>query len=152
MKQIAGQSEEESFDVLHFKDGRIVERYSLPQRIRGETVGRVWSFRDVTERRELEHQLRQAQKMESIGRLAGGVAHDFNNILTVITGRVDFLIGAPNLVADQEGDLDEIKIAADRAGDLTRQLLAFSRKQLLQPRVVDLNRQASTSSSPCCVG
>jgi two-component system, cell cycle sensor histidine kinase and response regulator CckA len=138
--QIDGQPEEESFDVLHFKDGRIIERYSLPQHIRGETVGRVWSFRDVTERRELEHQLRQAQKMESIGRLAGGVAHDFNNILTVITGRAEFLIGASNLIGEQEGDLQEIKIAADRAGDLTRQLLAFSRKQLLQPRMVDLNR------------
>jgi two-component system cell cycle sensor histidine kinase/response regulator CckA len=139
--KINDQPEEESFDVLNFKDGRIVERYSLPQHIRGETVGRVWSFREVTERRELEHQLRQAQKMESVGRLAGGVAHDFNNILTVITGRVDFLIGAPNLIGDQEGDLQEIKIASERAGDLTRQLLAFSRKQLLQPRLVDLNRE-----------
>jgi len=139
--QINGQPEEESFDVLQFKDGRIIERYSLPQHIRGETVGRVYSFRDVTERRELEHQLRQAQKMESVGRLAGGVAHDFNNILTVITGRVDFLIGSSNLIGDQEGDLREIKVASDRAGDLTRQLLAFSRKQLLQPRMVDLNRK-----------
>jgi PAS domain S-box-containing protein len=139
--QIRSEPETESFDVLSFKDGRIIERYSLPQRIRGETIGRVWSFRDVTERRELEHQLRQAQKMESIGRLAGGVAHDFNNILTVITGRADFLIGAPNLIGEQEGDLQEIKTAADRAGDLTRQLLAFSRKQLLQPRLVDLNRE-----------
>ena len=141
IEQIAGQSEEESFDVLQFKDGRVIERYSLPQHIRGETVGRVWSFRDVTERRELEHQLRQAQKMESIGRLAGGVAHDFNNILTVVTGRVEFLIGASNLNGEQERDLQEIKIAADRASDLTRQLLAFSRKQLLQPRLVDLNRK-----------
>jgi two-component system cell cycle sensor histidine kinase/response regulator CckA len=139
IKQIYSQPEEKSFDVLHLKDGRIFERYSLPQRIRGETVGRVWSFRDVTERRQLENLLRQAQKMESIGRLAGGVAHDFNNILTVIIGRVDFLIGATNLNDDQDGDLQEIKIAADRASDLTRQLLAFSRKQLLQPRVVDLN-------------
>jgi two-component system cell cycle sensor histidine kinase/response regulator CckA len=141
IEQIYGQPEEESFDILHFKDGRIIERYSLPQHISGETVGRVWSFRDVTERRELEHQLRQAQKMESIGRLAGGVAHDFNNILTVITGRADFLVGASNLIGEQEGDLQEIKTAADRAGDLTRQLLAFSRKQLLQPQMVDLNRK-----------
>jgi two-component system cell cycle sensor histidine kinase/response regulator CckA len=139
-RQINSQPEEKSFDVLHLKDGRIFERYSLPQRVRGETVGRVWSFRDVTEHRQLENLLRQAQKMESVGRLAGGVAHDFNNILTVITGRVEFLIGASNLTADQEGDLREIKTAADRAGDLTRQLLAFSRKQLLQPRLVDLNR------------
>jgi PAS domain S-box-containing protein len=139
LDRIYGQPEEESFDVLHFKDGRIIERYSLPQRIRGETVGRVWSFRDVTERRELEHQLRQAQKMESIGRLAGGVAHDFNNLLTVISGRIDFLVGAPNLTHEQEEDLHEINKAQERAGDLTRQLLAFSRKQLLHPQVVDLN-------------
>ncbi len=144
IKQIYSRPEEKTFDVLHLKDGRVFERYSLPQRIRGETVGRVWSFRDVTERRQLENLLRQAQKMESIGRLAGGVAHDFNNILTVILGRVDFLIGAPNLNADQDVDLQEIKIAADRAGDLTRQLLAFSRKQLLQPRIVDLNAKLDT--------
>ena len=144
IKQIYSQPEEKTFDVLHLKDGRVFERYSLPQRIRGETVGRVWSFRDVTERRQLENLLRQAQKMESIGRLAGGVAHDFNNILTVILGRVDFLIGAPNLDGDQDVDLQEIKIAADRAGDLTRQLLAFSRKQLLQPRIVDLNAKLDT--------
>jgi two-component system cell cycle sensor histidine kinase/response regulator CckA len=137
--QIYGEPEEESFDVLHFKDGRIIERYSLPQRIRGETVGRVWSFRDVTDRRELEHQLRQAQKMESIGRLAGGVAHDFNNLLTVISGRIEFLVGAPNLTREQEEDLQEIHKAEERAADLTRQLLAFSRKQLLHPQVVDLN-------------
>ena len=137
--QINSQPEEETVDILHFKDGRIVERYSLPQRIRGVTVGRVWSFRDVTERRELEDQLRQAQKMESIGRLAGGVAHDFNNLLTVISGRVEFLVGAPNLTHEQEEDLHEIDKAQERAGDLTRQLLAFSRKQLLHPQVLDLN-------------
>jgi PAS domain S-box-containing protein len=139
MNQIYAQPEDESFDVLQFKDGRIVERYSLPQRIRGETVGRVWSFRDVTERRELEHQLRQAQKMESIGRLAGGVAHDFNNLLTVISGRVEFLVGAPNLTQEQQVDVHEIGKAQERAADLTRQLLAFSRKQILHPHVVDLN-------------
>jgi two-component system, cell cycle sensor histidine kinase and response regulator CckA len=139
IKQIYGQPEEESFDVLHFKDGRIIERHSLPHRIRGQTVGRVWSFRDVTERRELEHQLRQAQKMESIGRLAGGVAHDFNNLLTVISGRVEFLVGAPNLTQEQQVDIHEIGKAQERAGDLTRQLLAFSRKQILHPQVVDLN-------------
>jgi PAS domain S-box-containing protein len=139
MNQIYAQLEEESFDVLHFKDARIIERYSLPQRIRGETVGRVWSFRDVTERRELEHQLRQAQKMESIGRLAGGVAHDFNNLLTVISGRVEFLVGAPNLTQEQQVDVHEIGKAQERAADLTRQLLAFSRKQILHPQVVDLN-------------
>jgi len=97
-------------------------------------------MRDVTEQSALEGELRQAQKMESVGQLAGGVAHDFNNLLTVITGRIDFLIGAPNMNDEQESDLVEIKMAAERAAELTRQLLAFSRKQLLQPRVLDLNR------------
>ena len=140
VKETYAQPEADSFDVLHLKDGRTFERYSLPQRVGGKTVGRVWSIRDVTERRRLEDLLRQSQKMESIGQLAGGVAHDFNNLLTVINGRVEFLVGAPNLISEQEEDLQEIQKAAERAGGLTRQLLAFSRKQLLQPRVVDLNQ------------
>jgi signal transduction histidine kinase len=140
VKETYAQPEADSFDVLHLKDGRTFERYSLPQRVGGKTVGRVWSIRDVTERRRLEDLLRQSQKMESIGQLAGGVAHDFNNLLTVINGRVEFLVGAPNLISEQEEDLREIQKAAERAGGLTRQLLAFSRKQLLQPRVVDLNQ------------
>ena len=102
--------------------------------------GLVINLRDVTEQAALEGDLRQAQKMESVGQLAGGVAHDFNNLLTVITGRIDFLIGAPNIDEEQQADLAEIKKAAERAAELTRQLLAFSRKQLLQPRVLDLNR------------
>ena len=105
--------------------------------------GLVVNLRDVTQQVALESELRQAQKMDSVGQLAGGVAHDFNNLLTVIAGRVDFLLEASNLDAEQASDLAEIKKASERATELTRQLLAFSRKQLLQPRVVDLNRMVN---------
>jgi PAS domain S-box-containing protein len=93
---------------------------------------------DVTEQLELEQQLRQSQKMEAIGRLAGGVAHDFNNLLTAIGGYSDFLLRdlGDDPIAQSAV---EIKKAADRAASLTRQLLAFSRRQVLQPRVLDVN-------------
>jgi signal transduction histidine kinase len=93
----------------------------------------------VTRERGLEEEVRQAQKMEAVGRLAGGIAHDFNNLLTAIVGYVELIEDAlaPNsAVAD---DVAEIRRAANRASDLTRQLLAFSRRQVLKPRVLDLN-------------
>jgi len=93
--------------------------------------------RDITERINLEEQLRHSQRMEAVGRLAGGVAHDFNNLLTVIIGRAEILLGR---VADERGrrDLDLIRQTGSRAAALTHQLLAFSRKQVLQPKVIDL--------------
>ena len=93
---------------------------------------------DVTEQRQLEEQLQQAQKMESIGRLAGGVAHDFNNLLTVINGMADLVIG--NLAEDdpRRRDLEQIRLAGDRAAALTGRLLAISRRQILKPEVIDL--------------
>ena len=94
---------------------------------------------ETTEMRTLEQQLLQAQKMEAVGRLAGGVAHDFNNLLTVIRSYSELLL--LDLPSDdaRRTEVDEIKSAADRAAALTRQLLAFSRKQVLQPRIVDIN-------------
>ena len=103
-------------------------------------------IRDLTERhtseealRQSEAQLRQAQKMEAIGRLAGGVAHDFNNVLTAIFGYADLLMDSFEPQHPGRADVLEIRRAAERAANLTRQLLAFSRKQVLQPRRVNLN-------------
>ena len=105
----------------------------------GAAIGVQGTARDVTERKQLEEQLRQSQKMEAIGRLAGGIAHDFNNLLTAINGYSELSM---RRLADEDplfGNLQEIKKAGDRAASLTRQLLAFSRKQVLQPKVLDLN-------------
>jgi PAS domain S-box-containing protein len=139
VKELYSSPEQNSFDTLEFKDGKIFERYSQPQRLAGNSVGRVWSFRDITERRHLEESLRQSQKMEAIGQLAGGVAHDFNNILTVIMGYGDFLSDKIPKDDPMHNDLTEIKRASERAASLTHQLLAFSRKQVLSPKILDLN-------------
>ncbi|MBI1728374.1 MAG: PAS domain S-box protein [Candidatus Rokubacteria bacterium] len=94
---------------------------------------------DITERKKLEIQLIQAQKLEAIGQLAGGVAHDFNNLLTVILGRCALVLGSLPPDASPRRDIDLIQKTADRAVALTRQLLAFSRKQILEPKVLDLD-------------
>ncbi|HEY6801997.1 MAG TPA: response regulator [Pyrinomonadaceae bacterium] len=97
------------------------------------------SMEDVTERALLESQLRQSQKLEAVGMLAGGIAHDFNNLLTVIGGYCELSLSRLNERDPLYRNLSEVSKAATRAGVLTRQLLAFSRKQVLQPRVIDLN-------------
>jgi len=95
--------------------------------------------RDITERLQLEERIRQAQKMESVGRLAVGIAHDFNNLLTVINGYADMLLHAPALNDEDRGLAHQILDAGNRAAGLTHQLLAFSRKQVLRPGVLSLN-------------
>jgi two-component system, cell cycle sensor histidine kinase and response regulator CckA len=122
------------------KEGRTIscEWYNTPLvDDSGRVLGVASLAHDVTERVMLEDRLRQSQKMEAIGRLAGGVAHDFNNLLTVIIGYAQLLADTPgNRQADS---IAQIKSAADRAAGITRQLLAFSRKQVLTPRIINLN-------------
>ncbi len=124
------------------KGGALVDvsLWTAPLRDRqGQIVASLQLFADITERIRLEDQFRQAQKMEAIGRLAGGVAHDFNNILTVIGGFCDVALEGVEPDDPVVGDLVEIKKASDRAASLTRQLLAFSRRQILSPKVLELN-------------
>src|SRR5881397_1969037 len=118
---------------------RVAEFSASAQLRDGKLLGILGIGRDVTERLGLEQQLRQAQKMEAVGRLAGGVAHDFNNILTAITGHAELLLEDLGLHDPRRADVDEIRRSAERAAGLTRQLLAFSRQQVLQPKVVDVN-------------
>ena len=123
------------------KDGRriLVEMHVASVMKNGLPVGRLAVARDITERRRLEDDLRQAQKMDGIGRLAGGIAHDFNNLLTAIGGRCYLVLHglAPNNALRRDWEI--VQDATERAGRLTHQLLAFSRKQILEPRVLDLN-------------
>ena len=116
-----------------------VECWAEPIIRHDDLVGRVITFVDITERRRIEGERRHAQKMESVGRLAGGVAHDFNNLLTVIEGYTGLALEATPPEAGVWNDLQEIRTASQRAAALTRQLLAFARKQVTEPKILDLN-------------
>ena len=129
-----------SSEWLRHDGSRVIVRLSgraIPGE-RGEFFFELFA-EDVSEHRTLEEQLRQAQKMEAVGRLAGGIAHDFNNLLMVISGYCEFLIDRAGGDVELRSLAQEISHAAERAAALTRQLLAFSRKQMLAPKVVDLN-------------
>ena len=110
----------------------------------------VCTFNDITHRAELETQLRQAQKMEAVGQLAGGIAHDYNNLLTAISCNVELLLDAIAPSDARREDVVQIREAADRAASLTRQLLAFSRRQVLQPQSLDLNDTVASMERLLC--
>lgn len=136
-------TDQESREVDALGRKRIFRNTMVGTVIDGHWV-RSWGIvRDVTERLQLEEQLRNAQQMEAIGRLAGGVAHDFNNILSIIMGHGELLLRMSGNDERAKAGVEQIQRAADRAAALTQQLLAFSRKQVLQPKVLDLNESVA---------
>jgi PAS domain S-box-containing protein len=143
-KVYAGFVEAGEFRFLD-KDDRILYVRTTSQLMtkNGRPVGITGVVANITEQKILETQLLQAQKMESVGRLAGGIAHDFNNLITVIMGYCQILLSDENLDQSVVDIVNSIKTAADRTAALTRQLLAFSRKQVIEPRIVNLNHLVS---------
>ncbi len=131
------------------KDGGTAWTFQNASLLADERAGEViveGTVSDITERRHLEEQLRQSQKMEGIGQLAGGIAHDFNNLLTTVLGYSDMALSQLSEHDPIREDIAEIQKAGQRASNLTRQLLAFSRKQVFEPRVLDLNALIAESS------
>ena len=150
---ISPRTDDETFDILHLADGRIFERRSMPAQSAEQIFGRVFSFTDVTERKhseaardQLEAQLRESQKMEALGTLAGGVAHDFNNIVATIVGNVELAcqdVGPAHAALES---LEEIRKASGRAKELVRQILAFGRRHPPARRVVSLETVVTESA------
>lgn len=131
---------ETSHDEVELIDDTVLDRYSYP--IVGEDgkrYGRIWTFRDITHRKRMEAQLFQSQKLETVGKLAGGVAHEFNSIMTAIIGQSELMLNKLPADSPLAHNATEIRKAAERAAILTRQLLAYGRKQILQPKMLDLN-------------
>jgi len=130
------------YRIVRPSDGQIRwvhGRGELVRDAKGQLLTLAGTIQDITERKRLEEQLLQAQKMESVGRLAGGVAHDFNNLLTVINGYCDLMLEGMDASNPLKEQLDEVRGAGQRAASLTQQLLAFSRRQVMRPQVLNLN-------------
>jgi signal transduction histidine kinase len=127
-----------SHETLTTTDGRTLEWDHSPIFSGSVVAAHLWRFRDATHQRRLEESVRQAQRLNTVGRLAGGIAHDFNNLLTAVVGYCDLLDTQFDNGDVRRFDLHEIRNAAMRASSLTRQLLAFSRRQIMQPEIVDV--------------
>nr|AUN37525.1 diguanylate cyclase/phosphodiesterase [uncultured bacterium] len=137
---LSAHNDESSREEIELNDGTVLDRYSSPVVGKnGDYYGRIWTFRDITEHKRLEAQLRQAVKMEAVGQLAGGVAHDFNNILATVMMHLGLLQQSPGLTADARESLKELETEATRAAGLARQLLLFSRREVAHPKPLDLN-------------
>ena len=138
INELREQPEAEAFDVLEFKDGRVFERYSIPQRQDGQPVGRVWSFRDVSERTQAEQALRHTEKLAAMGSLLAGVAHELNNPLSVILGQAEMMrrtAGSGPLAQKA----DQIAQAAGRCASIVGNFLALARQRPPERRKVALN-------------
>jgi two-component system cell cycle sensor histidine kinase/response regulator CckA len=148
-KSIAGEVSPPFELEITTKDGRRVTLEVSGRAVFQEEkpVGLQGIARDISERKLLQRRLNQSQKMEAVGQLAGGIAHDFNNLLTVIIGYSDMVLKGFALDDPRRADLGEIKRAGQCAADLTSKLLAFSRKQLLNPRVLDVNSLVENNST-----
>jgi PAS domain S-box-containing protein len=139
VKEISAVPASKTRDVIELKDGRIFNGASRPHAEGGAILGRVWSFRDITNERQLEESLRQAQRMEAIGRLSGGIAHDLNNLLMVVKGYSGLLAERLEPATALRKQAEEIGRATDRAAALTRELLSFSRRRPARPEWLDPN-------------
>ncbi|HVC21810.1 MAG TPA: PAS domain S-box protein [Vicinamibacterales bacterium] len=137
--ELGGHAETETGELLELKDGRVFEASSRPQRLGATCVGRVWSFRNVTERQRLQAQVQHAQKLESLGVLAGGIAHDFNNLLLGVLGHAG--LARMELAAESpiQNRLEQIELTAQRAAELTNQMLAYSGKGRFVVQPLDLS-------------
>ncbi|HYQ89971.1 MAG TPA: response regulator [Candidatus Binatia bacterium] len=141
-RALCGERVQDIEVLIRRKDGQARSVLASGQPIlgvHGQSLGAVVALHDITDRKLLEGQLRQAQKLEAVGSLAGGIAHDFNNLLTVIGGYSAMVLSQLDPGDPKYGHVEEISKASDRAAAMTRQLLAFSRRQVLEPRVIDLN-------------
>jgi two-component system cell cycle sensor histidine kinase/response regulator CckA len=149
---VESRMKEEVVGIYEFvgkhKSGRklVLEAAARNHHVHGQPA-RLTAVRDITEKRNLEEQFRQAQKMEAVGRLAGGVAHDFNNLLTVIMAYTQMITDEVGPTSPLLDDLDEIQKASTAAASLTKQLLAFSRRQVIEPKLVSLEKIVGNSEN-----